>query len=208
MKTAKLVKAFTLVVAMLFLSPNPAAAGVGLHLGIQSGSHSSTHFGINISHGGYYGNHYYGRSGHYGRHSYRHYGHQNHSYYGYGRHKYGYGKRHYYRPHSSYSYRYYYGYPRYNPYGYSYQVRHAGYGYVQTDVTPGHAEVYINGKYYGTAAEFNGSERYEDSTEGKIALTPGSYRVELRAAGYENHTYKVEVLQERTIVIVHDLDVD
>lgn len=73
-------------------------------------------------------------------------------------------------------------------------------------MTPGHAEVYINGKYYGTAVEFNGSEGYEDRAEGRIALTPGTYKLELRAAGYESYIYSVNVSPGETSVIIHDLD--
>lgn len=186
---------FTLVAAMLFLWPGIAAAGMSIYLGVQSGSHSSTHFGIDVSHG-WHGKH--------GRHYYRHYGFGKPLHFRGQRH--GHGYRPYYRPHYSYSYRYYYGYPRYYHYGRIYQVGHAGYGYLQTDITPEHAEVYIDGRYYGTAAEFNGSGRYEDMAEGRIALTPGIHRVELRAPGYEDYTKNVEVSSDRTIVIIHDLE--
>ena len=84
-----------------------------------------------------------------------------------------------------------YGYPGFysgyygRPYGYGY----SGYGYsgyggdsnwgaVKTDVDPEEARVYLDGKYIGTADDFDG---WPD----KLYLRAGHYRIEFRLSGYE-----------------------
>ena len=83
-----------------------------------------------------------------------------------------------------------YGYPGYysgyygRPYGYGYGYGYSGYGgdsnwgAVKTDVDPEEARVYLDGKYIGTADDFDG---WPD----KLYLRPGHYRVEFRLSGYE-----------------------
>ena len=78
------------------------------------------------------------------------------------------------------------GYPGY--YGYGYGPYAYGYGYrgyrdsnwssVKTDVEPEDARVYLDGKYIGTADDFDG---WPD----KLYLRPGHYKLEFRLSGYE-----------------------
>jgi len=88
------------------------------------------------------------------------------------------------------------GYPGYYGYGYApYGYYGAGYGYgnhdgnwgaVKTDVDPEEARVYLDGKYIGTADDFDG---WPD----KLYLRPGRYRLEFRLSGYEPKVLDVEV---------------
>jgi hypothetical protein len=76
------------------------------------------------------------------------------------------------------------GYPGYYGYGYGYgypsgyAYRDANWAAVKTDVAPEEARVYLDGKYIGTADDFDG---WPD----KLYLRPGHYKLEFRLSGYE-----------------------
>lgn len=75
----------------------------------------------------------------------------------------------------------YYGYGRPAGYGYGYGGGYgsdSNWGAVKTDVSPEEARVYLDGKYIGTADDFDG---WPD----KLYLRPGHYRLEFRLSGYE-----------------------
>lgn len=65
----------------------------------------------------------------------------------------------------------YYG--HYNVYGPSSQ-----WGVIDTDLSPEEARVYLDGRYIGTADDFDGYPDY-------LYLRPGHYRIEFRLEGYE-----------------------
>jgi hypothetical protein len=86
---------------------------------------------------------------------------------------------------------YFYGYG-YGPYYRGYGGRY-GYGYrpsgnwavVDTDVSPEGARVYLDGKYIGTADDFDGYPDY-------LYLRRGSYRLEFRLEGFQPRTIEVD----------------
>ena len=77
----------------------------------------------------------------------------------------------------------------YGPYGYSSGSRY-GYGnnadwtVVDTDVSPEEARVFLDGRYVGTADDFDGHPDY-------LYLRPGAYSLEFRLEGYESATVSV-----------------
>ncbi|MDQ2969999.1 MAG: PEGA domain-containing protein, partial [Acidobacteriota bacterium] len=82
-----------------------------------------------------------------------------------------------------------YGWPAYYGY-YGYYRGPAGaiganWGSVKTDVSPDEARVYLDGKYIGTADDFDG---WPD----KLYLRPGHYRLEFRLSGYEPKVVEVD----------------
>lgn len=79
----------------------------------------------------------------------------------------------------------YYGYygPGYDrPYAYGPSVEWAR---IDTDVSPEEAQVYLDGRYIGTADDFDGYPDY-------LYLKPGRYRIEFRLEGYETLTRQIE----------------
>jgi hypothetical protein len=79
---------------------------------------------------------------------------------------------------------YYYG-------GYAYGSEY-GYGafpsdwtVVDTDVSPEEARVYLDGRFIGTADDFDGYPDY-------LYLRPGQYKLEFRLEGYESQTVNVD----------------
>jgi hypothetical protein len=80
----------------------------------------------------------------------------------------------------------YYGY-----YGYGPGYERGAYGpaaewaTIDTDVSPEEAQVYLDGRYIGTADDFDGNPDY-------LYLKPGRYRVEFRLEGYETITRQIE----------------
>jgi hypothetical protein len=60
------------------------------------------------------------------------------------------------------------------------------YGYLRLLVQPAAAEVYVDGYYVGTAAEFN------TSSSGR-PLEPGPHRVEIRADGFQPALFDVRI---------------
>jgi PEGA domain-containing protein len=79
----------------------------------------------------------------------------------------------------------YYGYYGYGPYASGYGYRDGNWGSVKTDVEPEDARVYLDGKYIGTADDFDG---WPD----KLYLRPGHYRLEFRLSGYEPKVIDVD----------------
>ena len=81
------------------------------------------------------------------------------------------------------------------PYYYgAYYAEGPGYGYgafpsdwtvVDTDVSPEEARVYVDGRYVGTADDFDGYPDY-------LYLRPGQYKLEFRLEGYESQTVNVD----------------
>ncbi len=63
----------------------------------------------------------------------------------------------------------------YRPYAYGPASR---WGVIDTDISPEEALVYLDGKYIGTADDFDGYPDY-------LYLRPGHYRIEFRLEGYE-----------------------
>ena len=83
-------------------------------------------------------------------------------------------------------------YPGYYGYRYGYGAEYGGYGrsrdwaILDTDVSPESARVYLDGRYIGTADDFDGYPDY-------LYLRAGShYRVEFRLDGYETRTIDVD----------------
>ena len=80
----------------------------------------------------------------------------------------------------------YYGY-----YGPGYDRPYAVYGpaaqwaTIDTDVSPEEAQVYLDGRYIGTADDFDGYPDY-------LYLKPGRYRIECRLEGYETLVRQIE----------------
>jgi PEGA domain len=80
----------------------------------------------------------------------------------------------------------YYGYGYgYGPYANGYANRDSNWAAVKTDVEPEDARVYLDGKYIGTADDFDG---WPD----KLYLRPGHYRLEFRLSGYEPKVLDVD----------------
>ncbi len=72
----------------------------------------------------------------------------------------------------------YYG--PYNVYGPS-----SRWGVIDTDISPEEAHVYLDGRYIGTADDFDGNPDY-------LYLRPGHYRIEFRLEGYETLVREVD----------------
>jgi hypothetical protein len=66
----------------------------------------------------------------------------------------------------------------YDPYWYRYPPPPPNWGYVDTDVEPEEAKVYLDGKYAGTADDYDGFPRY-------LSVPLGSHKIEFRMEGYE-----------------------
>ena len=130
--------------------------GGGFHGGGHGGFHGGGHGGF---HGGYHGGWWGPR-------------------YGYG---WGWGWTGWYYPY----YPYYggYGYPG----AYAYYGGWPGYDFavVDTDVSPDEARVFLDGRYIGTADDFDGFPDY-------LYLGRGHYRIEFRLEGYETKVVELE----------------
>jgi hypothetical protein len=74
----------------------------------------------------------------------------------------------------------YYG--GYGPYAYGPSSQ---WGVVDTDISPEEARVYLDGRYIGTADDFDGYPDY-------LYLRPGHYRIEFRLEGYETVVKEVD----------------
>jgi hypothetical protein len=85
----------------------------------------------------------------------------------------------------------YYGYPGYDGYAYGAASNWAA---VKTDVEPEEARVYLDGKYIGTADDFDG---WPD----KLYLRPGHYKVEFRLNGYESLVLNVNAKAGTTLEV-------
>jgi hypothetical protein len=76
--------------------------------------------------------------------------------------------------------------------------RTAPHGYLWLQVQPTTAQVYVDGYYLGTVADFN------SSGPGR-PLEAGPHRVEIRAPGFETVTFGVRILPDETITYRTDL---
>jgi hypothetical protein len=65
-------------------------------------------------------------------------------------------------------------------------------GGVSFEITPGTAEVFIDGSYIGTAGEFT-------PTTQPLGLTPGRHQIEIRAAGYRTMQFDADVVAGQVI---------
>jgi hypothetical protein len=72
------------------------------------------------------------------------------------------------------------------------------YGMLKTLVRPASAEVFIDGKYYGKAGEF---EKRKDAA----TLNPGNRKVEFRAPGYKTYLIEVEVLPGKLVTVEYEM---
>jgi hypothetical protein len=68
-------------------------------------------------------------------------------------------------------------------------------GLLTLRVRPGHAQVYVDGAYVGTAADFAEGRR----------LAAGPHHIELRADGYETYTFDKRILGNDAVVYRQDL---
>jgi hypothetical protein len=59
------------------------------------------------------------------------------------------------------------------------------YAVIDTDISPEEAQVYLDGRYIGTADDFDGNPDY-------LYLQPGRYRIEFRLEGYQTLTRQIE----------------
>ncbi len=85
------------------------------------------------------------------------------------------------------------GYGYTGPYGLTSQ-----FGTVKTDVEPDEAEVWLEGKYVGTADDFDG---YPDF----LYLKPAKYHIEFRLKGYETYAVDLDVSRGDFAKIDHNL---
>lgn len=93
------------------------------------------------------------------------------------------------------------GWPYYGYYGYpydGYRYASANWGAVKTDVEPEDARVYLDGKYIGTADDFDG---WPD----KLYLRPGRYKLEFRLNGYETLSIDVRARAGATLEVDNKL---
>jgi hypothetical protein len=65
-------------------------------------------------------------------------------------------------------------------------------GGVSFEITPGTAEVFIDGSYIGTAGEFT-------PTTQPLGLTPGRHQIEIRAPGYRTMQFDADVVAGQVI---------
>ena len=114
-----------------------------------------------------------------------------------------------------YAYPYPYGYGYYSypyPYGYpapGYGYPAPGYGYqtapqdqstpsavatggVSFEITPNTAEVYVDGSYAGTVAEFSPSSQ-------PLTLSPGRHHIEVRSPNYSTMTFDTDVIAGQVV---------
>ncbi|RMH19385.1 MAG: PEGA domain-containing protein [Acidobacteria bacterium] len=149
----------------------PAPYGFGGHVGLHFGGHRG-HFGHGHFGHGHFG---HGRFGHHGHH--RYYGHSyfpRFSFYVHGYPYYGY--RH------GYGYRYPY---RYGRSRYAYGVTEP-LGGIDVNVRPKKAEVYVDGRYVGTADQFDGYPGY-------LWLEKGTYELAIYQEGYRTLEREIAV---------------
>jgi PEGA domain-containing protein len=88
-----------------------------------------------------------------------------------------------------------YAYAPWGAYGGGYarhEVAAGRYARVKTDVNPDEAELFLNGKYIGTADDFDGYPDY-------LYLAPGKYHLEFKLAGHEGYAADLDVHRGETI---------
>jgi hypothetical protein len=65
-------------------------------------------------------------------------------------------------------------------------------GELRLDVSPRHAQVYVDGYFAGTVDDFDGAFQ-------AIRLAPGAYRIDIVAPGYETLTFDVRITPSQKI---------
>lgn len=78
-----------------------------------------------------------------------------------------------------------YGYPGYYPGGSGYYGPRSRWAVIDTDISPEEALVYLDGRYIGTADDFDGYPDY-------LYLGPGHYRIEFRLQGFQTLVKEVD----------------
>lgn len=86
---------------------------------------------------------------------------------------------------------YRYSYPV-SPYGYSTVVPAVAYGGISFEMSPGDADLYVDGDYVGVVDEFDGRAE-------PLTLAAGRHRIELQAPGYAPMAFDVDVLPGQVI---------
>lgn len=59
-------------------------------------------------------------------------------------------------------------------------------GGISFEITPDNAQIFVDGRFMGTAGEFG-------PTDQPLDVTPGRHRIEVRASGYRSMTFDAEV---------------
>jgi hypothetical protein len=70
-------------------------------------------------------------------------------------------------------------------------------GWLELDLTPSTAQVYVDGYYAGTVSDFG--------RPGGRAVDPGPHRIEIRAAGYQTAIVDVRLLPDQPVAYREDL---
>ena len=65
-------------------------------------------------------------------------------------------------------------------------------GGVSFEITPGPAQVFVDGSYVGTVGEFV-------ATTQPLGLTPGRHRIEIRAPGYQTMSFDADIVAGQVI---------
>jgi hypothetical protein len=102
------------------------------------------------------------------------------------------------RPRFSIGFGIFAGYPV--PYTYSYPsyAYGAAYGGVSLDIAPFNGEVFVDGAYMGIVEDFDGTNQ-------ALTLPAGRHRVEVRAPGYADLVFDVDVMPGQVIPYRGDL---
>jgi hypothetical protein len=89
--------------------------------------------------------------------------------------------------------------PWYGP-GYYYPPRYyyPEDGFLQTTIEPDTAEVWVDGKYFGVARDFDGAT-------GSLKLWPGEHQAEFRMPGYKTYTVDFAIRPGSTTAVDYDL---
>ena len=80
-----------------------------------------------------------------------------------------------------------------SPYGYGYDV-----GELRLQISPRHAQVYVDGYYAGTVDDYDGAFQ-------ALRLESGPYKIEIVAPGYETMTFDVRISPGQKITYRSDL---
>jgi hypothetical protein len=80
-------------------------------------------------------------------------------------------------------------------------ARSGRYAVVKTDVSPEEALVYLDGKYIGTADDFDGFPDF-------LYLGPGTYHLEFRLPNYQTYATDVEVTRGQQLRIKQELNLE
>ncbi len=80
-------------------------------------------------------------------------------------------------------------------------ARSGRYAVVKTDVTPEEAQVYLDGKYIGTADDFDGSPDF-------LYLGTGTYHLEFRLPNYQPYVTDMEVTRGQQVRVVQELKLE